>query len=237
MIIVHKRQFFVGLIMLICFFAVFAVVLSPVMNGRTILQFSDNLFDSLSKGSTYKIPGVAKSADKFTGQQFTVSVKAKSADQATGVSNLLTAAGAAVKVNKLNVTVSGDLGLLAKKALADADVAFKQGSKAESTVLSGMKARDAAYYWWTVFSPLQKQYLQQNDATRGLFAGSVMTKALEPAYNFGDIPAVKVSERGNTLTFMLLFYMMYTVWYGFAIMYLFEGLGITTTRAKEKQEA
>lgn len=235
--IVYKRQFIIGVVMLICFFVVLGVFLSPVINGKTILQFSDNLFDSLSKGSTYKIPGVMKTAGKFTGQEFNVKVKVKSLDQAAGMSNLLTAAGAEVKADKQTVAVSGDLGLLAEKALRDADVTFRQGSRAASVTLPDMKAREATYYWWTLFNSLQKQYLQQNDATRGQFAGTVMTSALEPAYNFGDIPAARVSERGGTLAFMLIFYMVYTVWYGFAIMYLFEGLGITTRAAAEKKEA
>ena len=36
---------------------------------------------------------------------------------------------------------------------------------------------------------------------------------------------------------LLLFYVLYTVWYGFAIFELFDGVGLTMKKSKIKQEA
>jgi len=46
-----------------------------------------------------------------------------------------------------------------------------------------------------------------------------------------------ISGNLGIVAFVLANYVLYTVWCGFAIMYLFEGLGITTTKAAEKGEA
>lgn len=65
----------------------------------------------------------------------------------------------------------------------------------------------------------------------------VQTKTLEVAYNFNGIQADKVADRAGITTFMLIFYVLYTVWYGFAIMFIFEGLGIIASAHGEKAEA
>ena len=46
-----------------------------------------------------------------------------------------------------------------------------------------------------------------------------------------------LSENAGVIAFLLAFYIFYTVWNGFAIMYIFEGIGITATRPVEKKEA
>jgi hypothetical protein len=38
------------------------------------------------------------------------------------------------------------------------------------------------------------------------------------------------------MTGLLLFYVMYTMWWGFAIFFLFEGFGLTMKKSKIKKE-
>jgi len=63
-----------------------------------------------------------------------------------------------------------------------------------------------------------------------------MTAAIEPAYNFYGIQAVKISEKAGVATGLLVFYVLYTIWYGFGVLYIFEGLGLSTKKAKVKKE-
>ena len=54
----------------------------------------------------------------------------------------------------------------------------------------------------------------------------VKTKALEPAYNFYGVQATPVKDSIFLLAFSLIFYVVYTVWFGFGVLFFFEGLGI-----------
>jgi hypothetical protein len=49
---------------------------------------------------------------------------------------------------------------------------------------------------------------------------------VEPAYNYYGIEGQKISDRFGVVIFSLIFYVIYTLWYGFGIMYLFEGVGL-----------
>jgi len=49
------------------------------------------------------------------------------------------------------------------------------------------------------------------------------TKILEPAYNFRGIVAEPARENVGWLTGLLGFYLVCTLWYGFGILYFFEG--------------
>ncbi len=54
----------------------------------------------------------------------------------------------------------------------------------------------------------------------------VQQKALEPAYNYYGVKAEDWKDNIALVLFALVFYVFYTLWYGFGLMYLFEGLGL-----------
>ena len=58
------------------------------------------------------------------------------------------------------------------------------------------------------------------------FVKNCMSKAIEPAYNYYEVEAKPVKEEIFLLIASLVFYVVYTMWYGFGLLYLFEGLGI-----------
>lgn len=234
--IVRKKEFLIGLIMMISFFVVFAVLMSPIINGKTVITYADDLFNQLTKGSVYAIPGVAGKAKSFEGKSFTVTVDAKVKEDAEKMTRMLAAAGATVTPAGDKLTVSGDLGKVARTALADADAEFKNNGK-EVLARYGFESREAIYYWWNVFNSLATAYKKENKVSELSFVNNVMTKGLEAAYNFEGIDGVSVKEKAGVTTFMLVFYVIYTVWYGFAIMYIMEGLGISASAHGEKAEA
>ncbi|MGB9802494.1 hypothetical protein [Desulfofundulus sp.] len=234
--IIRKREFFIGLVLLISFLVVLAVLMSPVINGKTVIGYADDLFNQLTKGSSHYISGVMKKAAKFDGESFQVTVKAKNKEEAQKMARVFTTAGATVNVKGQKLTVSGDLGSVARAALTDADAAFNNKG-AEIKSLYGLESREVVYYWWNLFSSLQKQYKLEARTSEMSFSEAMMTKALEPAYNFEGIRAARVADKAGALTFMLAFYIIYTIWYGFAMMFIFEGLGISASAHGEKAEA
>jgi capsid portal protein len=64
----------------------------------------------------------------------------------------------------------------------------------------------------------------------------VMKKAVEPAYNFYKIESQKVVDKAGIMSGLLIFYVAYTMWWGFAIFYMFDGIGLTMKKAKVKKE-
>lgn len=233
--IINSRQFYKGLAMIITFTIIFALMISPVINGKTVIQTADQLFNSLTKGSTYYMPKLAKDAARFQGTVFDVSVSAKSKEEAAKISKVFSMAGADVQAEDARVNISGDLGKLAQAALTDADALFNN-QKDTVTNKYGIDGKEVVNCWWTVFNALESKYKLEAKSTEMSFVASLKGKGLEVAYNFDGIQADSVKERSGITTFMLLFYIIYTVWYGFAIMYLMEGLGIVASNG-EKAEA
>jgi len=64
----------------------------------------------------------------------------------------------------------------------------------------------------------------------------MMTRVLEPSYNFSGIEPQPISENITRVVLLLAAYILYTLWYGFAVLYFFEGIGITAKRAAIKKE-
>lgn len=235
-VIIYRRQFIIGLVLLIAFFVALAVVLRPVFDGKTGVQMADDLFNSLSKESSYYIPAVARKSVEFEGNELGVTLKTKSAEELEKTKLLFAGAGAEVAVKGTELVVRGDLGKITKSALADADSVFKV-HKGEVNARYGFPGKEAVYYWWSAFKQMEKAYLKNDKASEALFVNKVITRALEPAYNYSGIPPAKVSENAGITTGLLIFYLVYTVWYGFAILFIFEGLGITASKPAEKAEA
>lgn len=235
--IIDKKKFFIGLVMIIAFSIILSVLMSPIMNGKTVIQTADDLFNSLTKGSTYHIPKLTSSAGQFEGTTYEVSVDLKKPEEVAGITKVFGMAGATVEaVGETKVKISGDLGKTAKTALSDADALFKNNTGIV-TEKYGIKGKDVIYYWWTGFSALENKYKKDSKSTEMTFTGTVKGKALEVAYNFEGIQAENIADKAGLTTFMLVFYVIYTLWYGFAIMYIFEGLGIIASAHGEKAEA
>ena len=54
----------------------------------------------------------------------------------------------------------------------------------------------------------------------------VQAKAIETSYNYYGIEPQKLMDRLGVVIFSLVFYVVYTIWYGFAFMLMFEGWGM-----------
>jgi hypothetical protein len=228
-VITDKRYFTLGVVLLLAFAVVLGIFFTPMFDGKTGMQAADDLFNMLSKGSSYYIPAVAETADSVRGQE--VSFKAKPDEFVTAdeLARVFTAAGFEAETADGKAKVHGDLGALTAAAAADADALYK-GDTAALASKYGMDGRKVIYAWALGFKSLEKAFLEEGKGLDASFAKKVQLKALEPAYNFAGIPAAKISERLGISVFLLVFYVFYTIWYGFAVMFVFEGLGISASK-------
>ena len=83
----------------------------------------------------------------------------------------------------------------------------------------------ALYNWWSALKAMDFDLKKQKKFNSAKMAELVNKKAVETAYNYYGIEGQKISERIGVVIFSLIFYVIYTLWYGFGIMYLFEGSG------------
>jgi hypothetical protein len=221
-----KKEFGLGLALLIAFFLVLAVLFMPLWpGGKNTIDYLDNVFNSISKKSAYYIPDLAESAGKHAGGSVRLAIDAASAPQAERMVRLLGQGGAAVARQETQLTVDADPGRLLGQALADADLMFANDGAAV-TAKYGVEGRQALYDWHRILSAAAKDLDRQ-----GLFAESktvrdVMTKGIEPAYNYYGIEAIPIMDLFWVVLAALVGYVVYTVWYGYAILFLFEGIGL-----------
>ena len=110
MLIHEKGPFVRGSILLVSFLVLFCVLLTPIMkdekgNHLTGLQYADNVFNELSKGSSYFIPSVrehVKTVEKVNVKVTVTMKKAELAETAVQVlTNAETAAAANLKLTSL----------------------------------------------------------------------------------------------------------------------------------------
>ncbi|EHJ49611.1 hypothetical protein DFW101_3615 [Solidesulfovibrio carbinoliphilus subsp. oakridgensis] len=237
MLIRDKKLFAKGAMLMLSFLVVFLLIFSPIFPGGVNgLHFSDDLFNKLSKGSSYFIPEVAKAVKPFEGKQISVEVKPKSAEDLKIAQALLAKVGATAEVKGEMLGVSCDLGAILGKVVADADLLYKDDAK-PLTDAYGMDGKVAMKGWWSLLSSMIKPLQKAKQIEEANVVNMVNQKAIEPAYNFYGIPAESIMTKIPTVAGLLIFYVLYTMWYGYAIFDMFGGIGLSMSKSKIKKEA
>ncbi|MGE5892870.1 MAG: hypothetical protein ACM34I_02330 [bacterium] len=237
MIIKNKKTFSVGFVFAISFLTILVFIFAPVFNGRNGLQFADDSFNKLSKGSSYFIPKIAKSVEPFVGKSLSTSVKLDTADDAALAAKLFDAAGAKTEIKEKEVImVEGDLGVVLQSALRDADAMYKNDGQAVAGRY-GHDEKRVMKTWWLALGKIDKKLKKDKLVAEAKIISEVNKKAIEPGYNFYKIETNKVSEHAGMMSGLLIFYVAYTMWWGYAIFYLFDGVGLSMKKAKVKKEA
>ena len=107
-----------GYLLLVSFFAVLIAIFMPLfpaphtdkkVNG---LDYLDNFFNELSKGSAYYIPAQMKAAEKYKGQEFTTTLKMKSPESAAVIAKLFATNNIEATAEAEKVMVKGDFGAI-----------------------------------------------------------------------------------------------------------------------------
>jgi len=152
----------------------------------------------------------------------------------------LTKAGATAEFKDGAITYTADLGKVLGAALVDADDLFNNRGQAvldryAATEKNAEKTIVKA--WWSVLDPSIKELQKQKLIQEAKVVGQVNKRGLEPGYNFYGINSEKVLDNVLPLVGLLAFYVLYTMWYGYAIFDMFGGIGLGMSKPKTKSEA
>jgi hypothetical protein len=235
-----KGAFTIGLLMAVSFGVVLFLMFSEIFPGPAGikvngLDWADDLFNKLSKGSSYFIPKLKGDNQKFMGRPFTATIKIQNAAEADQINKLFTQAGARVNAQGEALTIEGDLGQTMGVILRDSDDMFNnQGQKLMA--LYGYDEKEVLKNWWTALSKMDRFFKKNLKIEEADLVSEISKKGLEPSFNFYKIESQRVVDRVGIMTFLLVFYVFYTLWWGYAIFYLFEGFGLTMKKAKIKKE-
>jgi hypothetical protein len=219
----RRIKLVIGVVLMASFIAVLVAIFLPLFDGDNILNALDNLYNSISKGSAYYIPKVLHQVEEHGAQPSALTLDVKETDLAARVAALLENAGMTVSVAGATVTARGDLSAILRACAEDADAAY-HGRGDEVEARRGMAPRVALHGWWSALGAVERDLTRQELFDAAQLVHTVKTKAVECAYHYYGLEARQISERWGIVLASLLFYVIYTVWYGYAILYIFEGL-------------
>jgi hypothetical protein len=100
----------------------------------------------------------------------------------------------------------------------------------------GYDSREVMQRWWAALTRMEKSFKRNLQVEESRLVSEVIKKGVEPAYNFYQVEPQRVADRAGIMTFLLVFYLVYTLWWGYAIYHLFEGLGLSMKKARVKKE-
>lgn len=227
--IAHKKEFAGGAALMAGFWVVFALLLSPLYPGPgkkvNMLDYMDNMYNSISKNSSNYIQATREKADKVKGGNIELSIKTDAALPAERLALLFQQAGATVTAGEQEVKISGDLGGITTAILADAEVMFNNDGAA-LTAKYGYAEKQVMYDWYNALKSMEKSLTKQERFKESKILYQTRTKAVEPAYNYYGIESQSIGEKAVLVVASLAGYVIYTMWFGFAILFMFEGWGL-----------
>lgn len=220
-----KQEFFCGLGFIIAFVIALIIFFSPIFGGLNGLNYLDDLYNSISKGSAYYIPKVKEESDQVKGKHVSVRLTTANKQQAEQTAKLFEMAEVKTDINGAQLKVEGDLGMILDNCLDDADeMYYNRGGKISTKY--GYNEKQALFNWWNALKEMDKDLKKQKRFMEAKVVELVIKKAVESSYNYYGIQPQKIGERIWLVIFSLLFYVIYTVWYGFGFMFMFEGWGM-----------
>ena len=221
---IKKKELGVGIFLMVTFIAVMVGIFMPLLDEGNALNYLDNLYNSISKGSAYYIPKVEHQVEGHGSDVVTLNLKMADSAEAKAAEPLFSRAGATTAVDANNLMVNGDLETIFSACLEDAESAYHNRNE-DLVARYGMEARPALHTWWLALSAMEKDLNRQKLFDAAQLTHTVQAKTVECAYNYYGIEAQEIKNRWATVLFSLVFYVFYTIWYGYGIMYIFEGLG------------
>ena len=221
---IKKKELAIGLFLMVTFIAVMVVIFMPITEEGNALNYLDNLYNSISKGSAYYIPKVEHQVEEHGSEVVTLNLKMGDSDTAQKAEMLFQRAGLTTAVENDNLMVNGDLEVIFKACLDDTESAY-HNRKEDFVNRYGVGARQALHSWWQALKAMEHDLNRQKLFPAAQLTHTVQAKTVECAYNYYGIEAQAIKDRWGTVLFSLVFYVLYTIWYGYGIMYVFEGLG------------
>lgn len=230
----NKKAFSLGILLTVSFFVALWIMFMPYFGGENAFHAADRLFNTISKGSSYYIPGLVHKAKEWEGKAFDVKISVSPDKLRDNVAKILMTNGVMVAQEANALKVQGDLGSLFQSALKDSDDMYHNRGDAVSSRY-GMPEKEALFAWFNALKAVDKALKEQKKFKESKAVNEVIARAVEVGYNYYGIAPQKASERAGILAFALVFYVVYTIWWGFAIMYLCEGLGLEMKKGAKKE--
>ena len=223
--IADNKKFFTGFGLLIGFVVFIVIIFLPIFHGKNGLEYMDSLYNSISKGSANYIPELEEKAGDFQGKHISVVLKMGTKSQAEQTAQLFKMSGSMTSIDGETITVDGDFGQILKTCLTDSELMYNNKGE-EITAKYHLEGRQVLFDWYRAFRALDKALSDQNRFREAEMVQLVAEKAIECAYNYYNIEPRQISDSMGIVIFSLLFYVVYTVWYGFSFMFMFEGWGM-----------
>ena len=225
----NKKEFTGGIALLVVFFIVLFAMFQPIFDGHNAMGYLDNLYNSISKGSAYYVDNLKEEAKTVSGYQVNVTMKMENETQAADSVALITAAGATATAQGKELTISGDYFAILSASLEDADRMYHNDGAALKTkypVFESKDDRQALYNWSTILAGFDKELKDQEAFAEAKVAFNINSKVVETAYNYYSVVPEQIRDKAGIVIFSLAFYVVYTMWYGFGILFIFEGWGL-----------
>ncbi|MEJ2719010.1 MAG: hypothetical protein P8182_18080 [Deltaproteobacteria bacterium] len=234
MLVKNKGAFFKSIFLISTFIIVLIIMFLPIFNGKNALEAADRLFNSIAKGSTDFIPHLIAKNKAFKGTALDVTLNFQNQGMADNAVKLLTASGVKTVKQGTKLAVKGDLGSVLGAALSDSQAMFNNNDESfkKKYDLSG---KEALFVWWNVLKQIDKDLTKQKKFKQAKFVSDVVKKGVEVGYNFFNIPGEAASSKAGALAFAMIFYVIYTLWWGMGILFLFEGFGFQLTARAKKE--
>ncbi|KJU85840.1 conserved hypothetical protein, membrane [Candidatus Magnetobacterium bavaricum] len=230
----NSGAFFKGLAIAGCFFGLLFLIFSPVFgDGKNGLVYADDMFNKLAKGSSHFIPTLIEGNKKKGERPISVTITMDKPEEADLAGKLFNAAGIKAGVDKGAITVEGSLGKLLEVVLNDSEVMFQNDGE-KIALKYNQPGKVVMKTWWGALSKMVKKLEKDGKLKEAKDVNAVVKKAVEPAYNFYGIQPQKVSDKILLMAGLLVFYVFYTIMWGYAIFFVFEGLGLSMKKAKHK---
>ncbi|MCI4625436.1 MAG: hypothetical protein L3V56_05685 [Candidatus Magnetoovum sp. WYHC-5] len=229
-----KKKFIIGITMICSFVVILYTMFLPLFNGKNSLEASDDLFNSISKGSSYYIPGLKTKVEKKQVGNLELKLKTLEGQANDMAIKMLEAAKMQVKPTQDSLTVSGDFSGLLLTVLNDADKMFNNQDTELSQQYS-YGAKETIYLWSEVLKAIEDGLNEQSKFAQSAFVSEINKKAIELSYNYAGIEPQSASSKAVIIVLSLIFYICYTLWWGYAILILCEGLGLQMSAGKKKE--
>ena len=234
MIVKNKKHFVWGLGMGLSFVVILVFMFSPIFHGENGLQAADRLFNSIAKGSTNYFPGLLEKNKHFMDTKFEATLNLADEDMARKVTTLVTAAGLKAAVSGTEVRTAGYMGRMVEAALKDSEAMFNNQEEVIAAKY-GYPGKEVLYLWWSAFKSLDRELKKQRMFAEASFLADVVKKGVEVGYNFYGISPQNASSKAGILSLSLVFYVIYTLWWGYAVLFLFEGMGMQMKKGAKKE--
>ncbi len=223
--IARKGIFVRGFVMMIGFVVLLVIFFLPVFEGKNGLNYMDQLYNSISKASAYYIPKMTEETEGYLNHMVGLTLHMQDDQTAEQCARLFEKGGAEAALSGHILRVSGDLGKILENCLDDAEAMYRNDSDHISKKY-GYDGRLALYNWWLIFREMDKDLKKQKMFKEAKIVTEIKDKAVECSYNYFGIEPQRIMDKIGIVIFSLVFYVIYTLWYGFAYLYMFEGWGM-----------